>query len=113
MLGETLQKRATLLPRLSVPAFFRPAPQRTGHEEAPAGTTKSVCMFSDEAVDVGQHLDVELFVKSGPSLRTRMVVTWIKALAANAPARFDVGLEILSLRGDARAMTQAFDHASG
>ena len=112
MLGETLREDLSVIPRLSTPVFFRESTRRAASPMEKMGTCKQVCMFSDEAIEVGQHLDVDLFLENGETLRTRMMVRWIQTLGPNAPARFDVGLAVLALRGDTTHGCQALASAS-
>jgi hypothetical protein len=60
-----------------------------------------VRIYSDEPMKVGELLKLELFAKGASPVTYTAEVVWIERLAADSPARFDVGLKFLQLEPDA------------
>ncbi|MGO9839016.1 MAG: PilZ domain-containing protein [Polyangiaceae bacterium] len=58
-------------------------------------------IFSDEPRRVGELLKMEFFLPGVPPVTYTAEVVWIEPLAADAPARFDVGLKFIQLEPDA------------
>lgn len=92
-------------PRLKAAAFFRPAGVRTLVQEW-RNRVRDVSLggmriYSDEPVTVGDALELDV-LSSGDLLTVTAKVMWVDALAAGAPARFDVGLAFVSLTAEVR-----------
>jgi hypothetical protein len=84
-------------PRVAAPVLCRPARlfgARTPIADIGLG---GVRLYSDAAVKVGKRLEIELFLPGGQSVTATCRVAWTRALPADGPARFDVGLEFLEL----------------
>lgn len=60
-----------------------------------------VRLYSDQRLDVGEEVELELYFPSGFSDIGRARVVWINELPPNSGASYDVGLEFLELPDDA------------
>lgn len=84
-------------PRVTAPVFFRSprifSPKRRVSDISPNG----VRIFSDEYVEPGRRLEVELFLPSGPTVVALVQVVWINRLPSDADASYDIGLEFIRL----------------
>jgi hypothetical protein len=88
--------------RLQAPIYCRPAGVKILQKRAPIDMSLGgVRIYSDEPFQIGEALKLEVFASDAPVTLTAEVV-WIKMLAGNQPAKFDVGLKFTQL--DAPAM---------
>lgn len=93
--------------RIQAPVYCRPAGLKvfSKHEEQPIDLSHGgVRVYSDEALQVGQRLTLELFLKDQPSVTFDAEVAWIERLADGAPGTFDVGLKFLHLSAENEAL---------
>jgi hypothetical protein len=60
--------------------------------------------YADEAVPPGRRLEVELLFDDAQTLVLQVRVAWVTELPEAAPARFEVGLEILAAESDDLAL---------
>jgi hypothetical protein len=56
-----------------------------------------VRIYSDDPVNVGTRLSLELFLPDESTLDCKAEVVWVEELASGQPARFDVGLRFTEL----------------
>ena len=56
-----------------------------------------VRIYSDEEMHVGSLLKMEFFLPDVEPVTYTAEVVWIEALAADAPAKYDVGLKFIQL----------------
>jgi hypothetical protein len=56
-----------------------------------------VRIFSDDPVNVGTRLSLELFLPDESTLDCKAEVVWVEELPPGEPARFDVGLRFTEL----------------
>jgi len=83
-------------PRLNAPILWRVAGLRTAR--APVDLSLGgMRMYSDDALEVGTRLELELLVPGEEKIEFVVRVVWVDALPAGSPARYDVGFEFLSL----------------
>ncbi len=87
-------------PRLKAPVFCRSARFRTARRPVVDIGLGGLRVFSDETFEPGERLDVELFLPNAVTLRALMKVAWVAAQPSGAPASFDVGMELLDIKGD-------------
>lgn len=84
-------------PRVKAPVLYRPikvlGPRRRIFDISPGG----VRIYSDEQLREEDQLEIELFLPNGQSIIATARVVWIKQLPPGGDARFDVGLEFISL----------------
>jgi len=64
-------------------------------------------IYSDEYVEAGRRLDIELFLPSGSTVEAIVRVVWIKELPRAASAMYDVGLEFVRLSASAEQKLSA------
>jgi hypothetical protein len=57
-------------------------------------------VFSDDGFKVGEVLDIELYLPNRDSVDVTVRVVWLALLGQDAPAKFDVGLQILEVKDD-------------
>ena len=50
-------------------------------------------VYSDERLDVGRSLDVDVMLPHGDPVRLWATVVWVVELGQDGPARYDVGLK--------------------
>ena len=60
-------------------------------------------IYSDEAIATGTKLELELFLPDASSVTCKVEVVWIESLGAKGPAKHDVGLKFIDIRGEDRA----------
>jgi hypothetical protein len=63
-----------------------------------------VRIFSDDEMRVGELLKLEFFLADVPPVTYTAEVVWVERLAADAPARFDVGLKFIQLEPEALSL---------
>jgi c-di-GMP-binding flagellar brake protein YcgR len=82
--------------RLNAPVLWRVTGLRT------VGTPVDVSvggirMYSDDALEVGARLELELLVPGEDKVEAVVRVVWIETLPEGAPALYDVGFEFLTI----------------
>jgi hypothetical protein len=80
--------------------FYRPARFRTARHAVIDIGLGGLRVYSDEALELGDRLDIELTLPEEKTLTCLVRVVWVKSLPAGGPAPFDVGLELLDAHGD-------------
>ncbi len=64
-------------------------------------------VYSDEAFDLGQRMEIDLLLASGDDFVTCVSeVVWIRPLPEGSPASYDVGLRFLDVPAKARSMIE-------
>jgi hypothetical protein len=87
-------------PRVKAPVLFKSTrlfSRRTPVVDIGMGGMR---VFSDDPFKVGQSIDIELLLPTGETLECTVKVVWLGLLPEDAPAKFDVGLELMSVKGD-------------
>ncbi len=93
-------------PRLNAPILWRVTGLR--HATTPVDVSVGgIRMYSDDALEVGTRLELELLVPGEEKVEFIVRVVWIDALPEGAPARYDVGFEFLKLSDVAAAHLRA------
>jgi hypothetical protein len=90
--------------RIRAPLYCRPAGMEfLARQRQPIDVSLGgVRIYSDDPMKIGELLKLELFAKGAPPVTYTAEVVWIEHLiAADAPARFDIGLKFLQLEPDA------------
>lgn len=59
-------------------------------------------IYSDEPVNRGARLELELFLPDNTSVSCKVEVVWVDELPAEGPARHDVGLKFIEVRDEDR-----------
>jgi hypothetical protein len=52
-------------------------------------------LYCDEALEPGEHLEIELFLPDQSTITCQVEVVWIDTLTANGPAKYDVGMKFI------------------
>lgn len=86
-------------PRIQAEIICRPAGNPLFHHMR---NTQDISLggmrvYSDEDFLVGSRLDLDVLVPGQQPVRCWAIVVWRSALAAGAPARFDVGLKFTDM----------------
>lgn len=84
-------------PRIQAPIYFKSPRFRDLRQKVVDASLGGVRIYSDTALTIEQRLELELFLPDSSTLRCRARVAWIAALPPSAPAKFDVGLQLLDL----------------
>jgi hypothetical protein len=89
--------------RLHAPVFCRPLGRAmSASQEVEPFDVKDISLggvrvFTDDRHSEGDHLELELWLPDGDGITLDTVVVWVEKLAADAPARFEVGLRFLDV----------------
>ena len=92
MLGDDRRR----FPRLNAPVYWRSPGLRGPRRPAVDVSMGGLRMYSDDAVKVGERLELELFLND-ESIKFLARVVWLDELPDASPAKFDVGLEFLDV----------------
>ena len=86
--------------RLHAPVLCRPlgaALVSQGEREVQDISMGGVRVFTDDLHKIGEHLELELFLPEGEALTLDTQVMWVDTLAADAPAKFEIGLRFIDV----------------
>jgi len=83
-------------PRLDVPLYYRPARLFGPRQPARDVSRGGIKVFTDERLELGRRLEIELFLPDGSSLTIDVRVAWLRELS-DADAQFEAGLEFLAM----------------
>jgi hypothetical protein len=96
--------------RVPAPILVRPAGAvsagRVARRVADIGSG-GLRAYSDEDLDAGARVEIELFFPEGAPAVVLVEVAWVQELPAGSPARFDVGLRFLQIASEDLARIQA------
>jgi hypothetical protein len=56
--------------------------------------------YSDEDFPVGERFNIEVFLPDGSSLTALVRAAWVDELEENAPAKFEIGFELVATDPD-------------
>ena len=88
-------------PRLNAPVYWRSS--SVGIRRSPVDMSiGGMRVYSDDALEIGGRLDIELFLPTEKTLVFSARVVWIDPLPAGGPARYEVGLELFELPEEVR-----------
>jgi len=91
-------------PRLKVPVYYRAARLLGPRSPARDLSLGGVRILTDEVLNVGKRLEIELFLPDGGSLTVDVRVAWIRPLNDDF-AQFEAGLEFMAMdAGQARLL---------
>lgn len=66
-----------------------------------------VCVFTDDTHQIGEHLELELFLPSGETVTLDTQICWIDKLGPSDPAKFEIGLQYLDVAAEDLARIEA------
>ena len=86
--------------RLKTPVFYRPVGLsllrrlrgKEDRERAVDISLGGVRIYSDDELQVGSRLELDLFLPDDTTLATKAVVVWVHPMPEGSPARYDVGV---------------------
>ena len=84
-------------PRLPSPVYYRIAKSQTLRQRVSNISLGGVRIYSDQRLDVGEQVDLELHFPNGFSGKGTARVIWIKHLPPESGTNYDVGLEFVKL----------------
>lgn len=85
-------------PRLRAPVYCRPVGPLAAKGGQPIDLgLGGVRVYSDDPMEPGHRLEVELQLPDASTLTLLSEVVWLQELPAEAPASFDIGLQFLDL----------------
>jgi len=93
-------------PRLLVPIFYRTPRLLSARGLARDVSLGGVRVLTDTELQLGQRLEIELFLPSGDSFSVDVKVSWLAAVPAGGEARFEAGLQFLALDPEKAALLQ-------
>lgn len=83
-------------PRLNVPVYYRPARLFGPRKPAQDVSRGGIRVYTDDALELGTRLEIELFLPEGESLTVDVRVAWMRELK-DQDTRFEAGLEFLAM----------------
>jgi c-di-GMP-binding flagellar brake protein YcgR len=85
-------------PRLQAPVFCRPLGRPFfGRRKAVDISLGGVRLFADEPPEIGDRLELELFLPDHSEMTCRVAVVWVDELPEGSPARYDVGVKFVDI----------------
>ena len=97
--------------RLNAPVLCRPLGATLIDEEGKRKVQDislgGVCVYTDDKHQVGEHLELELFLPTGDTVTLDTVIVWIDPLAATEPAKFEIGLQYVDIAASDLARIEA------
>jgi len=93
--GHVVKRRH---PRLRAPVYWRPVGPLAARGDLLVDLgLGGVRVYSDDPMEPGHRLEVELRLPDESTLTFLTEVVWLQALPEDAPASYDVGLQFLDL----------------
>ena len=83
-------------PRLNVPVFYRPARLFGPRQVAQDVSRGGIRVYTDDALELGTRLEIELFLPNSESLTIDVRVAWVRELVQQ-DTRYEAGLEFLAM----------------
>ena len=90
-------------PRVAMPVFFRVPRFRNIRAPVVDVSEGGLRVFSDEPLEVGSMLELELFLPEGEELTGIVRVAWIAEMPEGSAAKYDIGFELFDMSPSARA----------
>lgn len=98
MTDEAQRQERRRYPRLQVPAYCRPVGPLVAKGGQPIDLgLGGVRVYSDDPMQPGRRLEVELRLPDESTLTLLTEVAWVQELPEGAAASYDVGLQFLDL----------------
>ena len=83
--------------RVKAPVCYRPARRRLARRQVVDLGLGGMRVYSDEEFKIGARFEVDLFLPDGTTITCLTEVVWIKPIAGESPAAYDVGLRFLDV----------------
>ena len=84
-------------PRVVAPIYYRSPRILTPKRRVSNISLGGIRIYSDELLEEGKRIEIEIFLPSGFSIIAIVRVVWINELPADSEAKYDVGLEFIHL----------------
>ncbi|UCE40518.1 MAG: PilZ domain-containing protein [Candidatus Aminicenantes bacterium] len=84
-------------PRVSSRVYYRIGKSQSLRQRVSNISLAGVRIYSDERLDAGEEVELELYFPNGFSGKGSARVVWIKELPPGSGTSYDVGLEFLNL----------------
>lgn len=96
-------------PRLRAPVLWRMAGLRSRFRSVDV-SLGGMRIYSDDRLDIGAHVELELLVDGEDGVEVTARVVWIEPLGKDGPAAYDVGLEFLEVTDAAKRHLEGLLH---
>ena len=84
---------------------------RRGKERTLDISLGGVRIFSDDPLDPGERLELDLFLPDDTTLAAKGEVMWVKELPAGSPAKYDIGVRFEQMdEHDRSRLAQVLEH---
>jgi hypothetical protein len=100
MVESTTGENRRKYPRLNAPILYRAAPFFSRRNPVINISLVGIRVYSDEEINIGKRLELELFLSDNTSLVCTARVVWQKPLPEGAVAKYEIGLEFLEISPD-------------
>jgi c-di-GMP-binding flagellar brake protein YcgR len=97
MVESTTEDDCRKYPRLNAPIFYRAAPLFSSRKPAMNISLGGIRVYSDEELNIGKSLELELFLPDNTSMVCTARAVWQKPLPKGAVAKYEIGLEFLEI----------------
>ena len=92
-------------PRVSAPVFCRPIGKPLfGRRRATDVSLGGMRLYADESSEIGDRLELELFVSEDKTAICQVEVVWVDRLPAGSPAVFDIGVKFVTVSSEVRGL---------
>ena len=113
MAEDDSHKDRRRFPRLSSQVYYRIGKSQSLRQRVSNISLGGVRIYSDERLDVGEQVELELHFSSGYSGKGSARVVWIKELPPDSGASYDVGLEFIEFPEEAiKELTELLEDKS-
>lgn len=99
-------------PRLMAPVYYHVPKTRQSKRQVSNISLGGARIYSDEYLDVGKQLEIQLYLPDRDSVKALVKVVWIKQLPSGSESIYDVGLEFIDLTKNAIETIRAVLEAS-
>lgn len=86
--------------RVRLPMYLREARNRDRKKPIIDISLGGLRTYSDEAFPIGERFTIEVFLPQGDSITALVRAAWIDELPADAPAKYEVGFELVATDPD-------------
>ena len=100
MVESNTEENRRKYPRLNAPILYRAAPFFSRREPVMDISFAGIRVYSDEELNIGKRLELELFLPDNTSLVCTARAVWQKPLPEGADAKYEIGLEFLEISPD-------------
>ena len=100
MVKSTAEEDRRTYTRLNAPILYRAAPFFSRRQPVMNISLGGIRVYSDEGLNIGKRLEVELFLPNDMSMVCTAKVVWQQSLREGAVARYEIGLEFLEISPD-------------